>query len=278
MLIPKLQDRKTMPQSFSTNDQTRIIKSKLQWLPTGRRQHRETDGMHSQNAHFRTTDTITPTSKCYVAHTRNKRFICKIYSLIWKNYNKMLIRTSTHPRYTLTRLILLKFNREETGNRMVPHLVWTTIQNQSTEPRKPVQKKQRKRRWYTGKRWEVKLITTTCKTVLITCETRCELVHRRKIVTQQIHAKQKKESQHGTTFNRKSLQTRSTCSTLLRQKQYKKINNKLNHGYTCSRHSSVKSKKSNKTKETTNLSSKPMKNNKSPISSHQNCNSAPKTV
>ena len=58
----------------------------------------------------------------------------------------MLIRPSTHPQYTLTRQIRHKVNRKATGNRMVPHPVRTNIQKHSAAPRKPVPKRQRKRK------------------------------------------------------------------------------------------------------------------------------------
>ena len=195
-------------QSFSTNDQTRIIKFILQWLPTGRRQHRETDGMHPAECPLcdnRHEETNTHMLCC--THPEQEIHMQNLYIDLEKLQHDMksdrhfheaassgILQCSYDPAHTpntrlhdksVTKLIE---KQQEIGwyHILYGRISKSIVQHQENQYRKD----NANEKWYTGKRWAVKLITITWKTVLKTWKTRCELVHGRDKVTRQIHAQQ----------------------------------------------------------------------------------------
>jgi hypothetical protein len=190
--------------NFSPNDQTKLKKFLIHWLPTGDRQHRETNGAYPSECALCKSADDTNHHMLDCLHPEQVIHIQNLYIDLEKLQHDLrsdrhlheliqdgILQCAQNPNYVPS----AQFNDESVAY-LIPkqnmigwqQIIYGRISKSITKHQETIYRSDRATdRAFTGKRWATQLITIIWKTVLKTWKTRCELVHGRDATSRQQH-------------------------------------------------------------------------------------------
>lgn len=190
---------------FPPNEQIRLNKFLLLWLPTGDRRNRESNNTYPAECTLCKVAIETNSHILGCTHPEQCTHMLNLHIDLEKLHHDMksdrhlhdliqsgIIQCALDPNYTPEAHL-----HHESVQHLVPkqqrigwhHILYGRISKSITQHQEKIYRTNKENdRVFTGKRWATKLIVTTWKTVLKIWKTRCELVHGRDTITRQQHS------------------------------------------------------------------------------------------
>ena len=191
--------------NFLPNDQMKITKFLLQWLPTGHRQHRESNGTYPRECALCKNPDETNNHMLCCTHPEQCVHMENLFIDLEKLQHDMksdrhlheaiqsgILQCAHDPEY-----IPEKHLHDQSIRHLIDkqqkigwhHTIYGRISKSIVQHQENMYRLNKENdRVFTGKRWAIRLTTITWKTVLKLWKTRCELVHGRDTVTRKNHA------------------------------------------------------------------------------------------